>query len=70
MKYSKTKVPAAKTRQELADELGISYTTLYRWLKKYEIDLPAGLIAPQRIVFIYARFGFPLPEEYRDYQTK
>lgn len=58
--------PAAKTRQELADELGISYTTLYRWLKKFEIELPAGLITPHHIEKIYECFGFPLPEEYEE----
>jgi len=46
--------------------LGISYTTLYRWLKKFEIELPAGLITPHHIEKIYDCFGFPLPEEYEE----
>ncbi len=69
MKKSKSNLPGAKTRQELADELGISYTTLYRWLKKHKIELSAGLIPPQRIISIYLELGFPLPEEYEHYKT-
>lgn len=65
MNNNKTSVPAAKTRRELAAELGISYTTLYRWLKKKQIDLPAGLVPPQKIVEIYEKLGFPVPKAYQ-----
>ena len=43
-----------KTRQELADELGISYSTFKRWLKRNHIDLPSGLVYPiqQEEIFI------------------
>lgn len=35
-----------KTRKEIADELGISYTTFWRLIKKLNISLPSGLIYP------------------------
>lgn len=36
-----------KTRKEIAQELGISTRTLKRWTKKYEIEVPSGLINPR-----------------------
>jgi len=44
-----------KTRKEIANELGISYTTFWRWLKKNEIVLPPGLIYPNMLKKIYAK---------------
>ncbi|MER0442882.1 phBC6A51 family helix-turn-helix protein [Emticicia sp. W12TSBA100-4] len=41
-----------KTRQQIADEMGISRKTLYRWLKKKEIKLSTGLICPHMQKFI------------------
>jgi hypothetical protein len=61
----KTSMPPAKTRLELADEMGVSYTTLYRWLKKNQIELASGLVPPQKIIEIYETLGFPVPEEYQ-----
>ena len=61
----KTNIAVAKTRQELAEDLGVSYTTLYRWLKKNQIELSTGLVPPQKIVEIYQTLGFPIPEAYQ-----
>lgn len=65
MKQEKSKMPVVRTRLELAKELGVSYTTLYRWLKKHAIQLPPGLITPSYLEKIYVELGFPLPEEYQ-----
>jgi len=37
----------AKTRQQIADELGISRSTLYRKLKEHRMNLPPGLVMPE-----------------------
>lgn len=49
----------AKTREELAQEYGISIRTLSRWLKKEGIRLPGGLIKPCQLKTIYETFGCP-----------
>jgi transposase-like protein len=36
-----------KTRQQVADEIGVSRKTLYRWLKKWNVELSSGLLCPQ-----------------------
>ncbi len=46
------------TRKELADELKISRTTLYRYLKKRNIVLPKGLILPDDKNRIYQKLGY------------
>jgi len=43
----------AKTRQQIADELGISRSTLYRKLKEHRINLPPGLVMPEDQHAIY-----------------
>lgn len=49
----------AKTRQQIADEYGISRKTLSRWLKKVSIVLDGYLIAPKEQELIYQTFGDP-----------
>lgn len=49
----------AKTRQQIADEYGISRKTLSRWLKKADIDLEGYLISPKEQALIYETFGDP-----------
>jgi transposase-like protein len=41
-----------KTRQQVADEIGVSRKTLYRWLKKWNVKLSSGLLCPvtQKII--------------------
>ncbi len=48
-----------KTRQEIADEYGISRRTLQRWLKKMNITLSKGLLTPSEQRQIYRKFGLP-----------
>ncbi|HMQ49830.1 MAG TPA: helix-turn-helix domain-containing protein [Saprospiraceae bacterium] len=45
----------AKTRQQIADELGVSKTTLWRLLKRMEIELPNGLVYPKKQQEIYEK---------------
>lgn len=47
----------AKSRQEIANELGISTKTLNRWLKKHKIKVSSGLITPKESQLIYQIFG-------------
>lgn len=53
MKSKKT-----KTRQELAIEMGICPKTLNRWLKKYQIEIPNGLLTPLQQQKIKEQLGF------------
>lgn len=53
----------AKTRQEIAVEYGINVKTLYRWLKKANIQLSGGRVTPAEQELIYQKFG--KPEVYR-----
>jgi hypothetical protein len=46
-----------KSRQQIAEEFGVSTKTLSRWLKKENIDLPPGFITPKWQKLIYSRFG-------------
>lgn len=48
-----------KSRQQIADEYGISRWTFDRWLKKAGISLPSGLISPVQQQLIYDTFGDP-----------
>ena len=47
----------AKTRQQVANELGISVSTLNRWIKKHKLQLPAGLLCEKYQKIIYDTFG-------------
>ena len=49
----------AKTRQQIADEYGISRKTLSRWLKKAEIEVEGYLLSPKDQQIIYQVFGDP-----------
>lgn len=60
---------SAKTRQEIAHYLGISYSTLYRRLKKSDLELSSGLLTPEEVKMVYQALGFPVPEGYRNIHT-
>lgn len=47
----------AKSRQEIAQEYGISARTLYRWIKKNQLLIPNGLISPKDQDLINNKFG-------------
>ena len=55
--------PEPMSRGELAGYLGISRTTLYRYLKKMKIDLPPMLISPKSIVKICICLQYPIPDK-------
>jgi len=48
-----------KTRQQVAEEYGISRKTFYRWMKREKIALSNGLIYPKDMKVIYERLGTP-----------
>ncbi len=48
-----------KTREELADEYGISRKTLYNWLKKLDCSFPQGLLSPKCLKIVYKKYGDP-----------
>lgn len=49
----------AKSREQIANEYGISARTLKRWLKKNKIFIKRGLICPKDQELIYKTFGNP-----------
>ena len=50
----------AKTRQQIAEEYGISSKTLSRWIKKEKMKIESGLLTPDEQKIIYQKFGIPL----------
>jgi DNA invertase Pin-like site-specific DNA recombinase len=58
------KLRRSKSRQEIADEYGISRRTLYRWIQRTEISMPPGLIPPKVQDMIYDEFGSPFTSRY------
>ncbi|MEM9917500.1 MAG: hypothetical protein AAF990_05355 [Bacteroidota bacterium] len=47
-----------KTKQQIAHELGISLRTLQRWIKKAGLDVPRGLVCPQKQEEIMTALGY------------
>ncbi len=52
-------VQKAKTRQQIADEYGISVKTLSRWIRKRNLPIKNGLLTPIEQEIIYEAFGLP-----------
>ncbi|MBV6428340.1 MAG: hypothetical protein KIPDCIKN_02867 [Haliscomenobacter sp.] len=50
--------PFPRTKKELAKCLGISMSTLKRWLKKKELTVPRGLIPPIKVKEILKKLGY------------
>lgn len=48
-----------KTRQQVAEEYGISVKTLNRRLEKANINVEPGIIFPKTLEIIYSSFGVP-----------
>ncbi|BDD03740.1 helix-turn-helix domain-containing protein [Aureibacter tunicatorum] len=46
-----------KTRKEIAHEIGVSPKTLYRYLKKLELNFPQGRLNPKQVIQIYEALG-------------
>ncbi|WP_339878750.1 hypothetical protein [uncultured Algoriphagus sp.] len=49
----------AKSRQQIADEYGVSTKTLLRWIKKERIVISNGLVTPKEQSVLYEKFGNP-----------
>jgi transposase-like protein len=49
----------AKTRQQVADEYGVSVKTLYRWIICHKLSIEKGLLTPKEQQRIYKLFGKP-----------
>ena len=49
-------VDKAKSRKEIANELGISTKTLKRWFIKNDLTIPNGLISPKMVGQIKGKF--------------
>jgi hypothetical protein len=60
----------AKTRQEIAEEYGIDRKTLYRWLRRLNIELPKGLIFPSFQKVIYEELGTPHQLQFKEFHGK
>ncbi len=46
-----------KTRQQVADEYGVSVRTLARWIKQKDLEIGKGLLTPFDQELIYKTFG-------------
>ncbi len=53
----------AKSRQEIAQEYGISARTLCRWLKKNQLFIPNGLISPKDQDLINKKFRLQVTQK-------
>lgn len=47
------------TRQQFAAQIGVSYTTLWRRLRKINLELPSGLLFPDDQHRICEALGIP-----------
>jgi len=54
-----------KTRQEIAQEYGISRKTFYNWLKREGISLQNRLVSPKEQKVIYETLGNPIKQPQR-----
>ncbi|WP_192348904.1 hypothetical protein [Algoriphagus sp. Y33] len=52
-------VQKAKTRQQIANEYGISAKTLSRWIKNRNLPIDNGLLTPIEQKIIYEALGLP-----------
>ncbi len=50
------KAQKSKTRQQIAYELDMSYSTFKRWLQRQGISLPKGMVIPAYQKLIYDKF--------------
>lgn len=47
-----------KTKNQIAQDLGISLRTLQRWIKKWNLEVPRGLVCPQKQEEIKRKLGY------------
>ncbi len=60
---------SSKTRQEIANEYDFSTVTLWRKLKRNNIQLPPGLISPKFQKKIYDVLGYPIGISKGDFEN-
>lgn len=60
----------AKSRQEIAEEYGVSTRTLSRWIQNHDLLIPKGLICPKDQEVIYEKFGKAQKEESKKLHVK
>ncbi len=48
-----------KTRQQVADEYGVSTKTLSRWIKRRNLAIENGLLTPAMQKMLYEALGLP-----------
>jgi hypothetical protein len=66
MKKELTIVPAPityKYKEEIASDLGISLSTLKRWLRKHNLNIPRGYVSPQNQQLIHEKFGLEITQK-------
>ncbi|MFO8234732.1 MAG: hypothetical protein R6U04_04920 [Bacteroidales bacterium] len=49
----------AKSKQDMAEEYGVSRKTFDKWLKKHNIKISRGLLTPKDQEIIYKKLGVP-----------
>lgn len=53
-----------KTKNEIAQDLGISLRTLQRWIKKSGLQVPRGLVCPKKQEEILDTLGYSKEREH------
>jgi DNA-binding transcriptional regulator LsrR (DeoR family) len=53
-----TEIHEPKTKAQISNHMGISIRTLQRWIKKYELDVPRGLVSPEKQAEIFRACGY------------
>lgn len=53
-----------RNKSELANYLGVSLSTVKRWLKAKSLHVPRGIIAPQTMKQILKTLGYEVPPPY------
>lgn len=48
-----------KFKHEIAEEFGLKMQTFRAWLKKYDLQIPRGLVSPSDQKKIYDKLGYP-----------
>lgn len=48
----------AKTKKQLSDEMGFSMRTFQRRLREAQVEVPRGLVAPEKQYEIYQKLGW------------
>jgi len=57
--FAEDKKRQVKTREQVAEEYGITAKTLKKWIKNSGMELPSGLINPAWQERIYQHFRHP-----------